>query len=199
MRIRGLSGRAVALLAVLAVVASACGSADGHPTTQRSSVVRPVDTPVLHKRLQLNVVFNRAYDFHGRAVITGGFSDTGTSEPADAAGKYNATGPNIKFNMRRGSLLARVTHFTTLHRTNNRLCTRSGPDRIVFALTDGTGQYTGLAGTLRGTITLAAVYPQVTSGPHKGWCIWRVSTSPRTSIYTLTGQAKATVSSTTSG
>jgi hypothetical protein len=197
--VRGSLSRAVVLVAVLAVVASACSSAGGHPTAHRTSVVRPADTSVQHKRLQLDIAFDRAYDGHGRAVITSGFADTGTSEPVNAAGKYDPTnGQNLKLSMRHGSFIARFRHSADHGKVNNRLCTRWGPDIVIYALTDGTGQYAGIAGTLRSTENTAVVYPQVASGPHKGWCIWHIS-APRSSIYTLTGQAKVTLSPTTSG
>jgi hypothetical protein len=195
--VRGPLSRAVVLLAVLAVVASACSSG-GHPTTQRPSVVRPVDTPVQHKRLQLDVAFNRASDFHGRAVVTGGFADVGTTEPANANGQYDPTGLSLKLNLKHGSLLAQFRHSTSHVVSNNRLCTESGPMSIDFALTDGTGQYANIAGALRSTATSAVVYPQISSGPHKGWCRWQVPASPTTSTYSLTGQARVTLSPTTS-
>jgi hypothetical protein len=196
--VRGSWGRSGALAVVFVVAASACSSAGGHPTTKPTSVVRPVDTPVQHKRLHVDVVFNRAYDFRGRAVITGGFADTGTTEPVNAAGEYNPTGPNLKLAMKHGSLVARIRHSADHGGVNNRLCTRSGPESIVWALTDGTGQYANIAGVLRSTLNVAVVYPQVASGPHKGWCIWHI-TAPKNSTYTLTGQAMVTVGPTTSG
>lgn len=130
----------------------------------------------------------------GRVTVVGAIGDFGTVQSIDKTGKPNANGNFVKVSLRHGTFKVDSTSFNkatsnlrpTLNQTTcSGYAVLHGPPVTLFA---GTGQYTGISGSLRIEIAFAFVAPRFTSGPHKGQCNFDAGPpSPNDGYSTVTG------------
>jgi len=129
-------------------------------------------------------------------VITGAFADYGTATTIDKDGTVNPNGNYVKIALKQGGFEVNSTTLNkkasstppTFNSSTN--CsytfTISGP----ITLSDGSGAYKGISGTLTITESFSAILPRFTSGKHKGQCNESNNATPIASGGDISGSGK---------
>lgn len=105
----------------------------------------------------------------GNFMFTGAIGDYGSTQRENANGSPNANGNYVKFTLKKGTFVANATGlFVALNKAkftfNAATCSASGSGTGPATLSDGTGLYTGISGTLKVTATFAEVGPRLKNG-----------------------------------
>jgi hypothetical protein len=108
-------------------------------------------------------------------LLTGAIGDFGTITPINKKGEKDPEGTYIKVTLRQGTFRLNATTLDARlskaqpafdQATCSGWLVQSGP----VWLTNGTGRYTGISGTLHMTVTVAFISPRYASGKDKGQC-----------------------------
>jgi len=125
-------------------------------------------------------------------VITGAIGDYGTATTITAAGVPNANGNYVRVDLHRGTFKVNSTVLNAKANSaqpnfNASTCSAwlsvSGP----VTLSDGTGLYIGISGSVNITETYAFILPRYSSGAHEGQCNESNSAQPAGSWSSITG------------
>jgi hypothetical protein len=105
----------------------------------------------------------------GTAMFTGAIGDFGSTQRETANGSPNGNGDFVKFKLKHGTFVANATGlFNALNKAkftfDKATCSGSGGATGPATLSQGTGQYAGISGTLRVTVTFAEVGPRLKNG-----------------------------------
>jgi hypothetical protein len=193
MRVRARKAVVVGASVVALMTVAAC--AGGRSASVRSQVVRVSSASSGQTRsIAAYVSFNGNLDRRARVVIVGGFADWGSTTLTNVKGKRDPSGDYLKFTLRHGTFLAEDKPGTITTNTITKQCTSVLITVDHYVLSHGTGQYSGITGVLRGTLTSAWVVPRYDSGPKKGNCNWGYGSLPRNSYETLVAHGPASVS-----
>lgn len=173
------SGRAAGIMALLALLAAGLvlGPAAVAASTPKGGPVQVFVTPK---------------GAVGTIVITGAIGDGGKVQRENANGAPNANGDYVKVSLKQGSFLGNGTgFFTALNHGKfafaKATCSGVGSAKGPMTLSDGTGLYSGISGTLHLSIVFAEVGPRYKSGKHKGQCNNSNSAKPVASFNVVTG------------
>ena len=110
-----------------------------------------------------------------KILLTGVIGDHGTATSINKNGTVNANGEYVKVALQKGGFEVNAVAFNTqlqkLQPTLNAAtcsawATGSGP----VTLSDGTGAYAGISGTVTMTTSFAEIGPRFATGPKKGQC-----------------------------
>jgi hypothetical protein len=108
-------------------------------------------------------------------LITGVIGDHGTATSIDKDGTVDKNGEFVKIKLAHGTF--EVNAVALNQRLNKLQPTFDRANCSVWAagsgnvtLSDGTGAYAGISGTIRITTSFAAILPRFASGPKKGQC-----------------------------
>jgi hypothetical protein len=105
----------------------------------------------------------------GPVIFTGAIGDFGSTQRETANGSPNDNGDFVEFKLKHGTFVANATGlFNALNKAkftfDKATCSGSGGATGSATLSQGTGQYAGISGTLRVTITFAEVGPRLKNG-----------------------------------
>jgi len=105
----------------------------------------------------------------GPVMFTGAIGDYGTTQRETASGTPDANGSIIKFTLKHGTFLGDGTGlFNAINHAkfsfNSSTCSGFGGGSGPVTLSAGTGQYAGISGTVRVTVTFAEVGPRLKNG-----------------------------------
>jgi hypothetical protein len=105
----------------------------------------------------------------GAFMFTGAIGDYGSTQRETASGAPNANGDFVKFTLKHGTFIADATGFfhalnTAKFSFNKTTCSVAGDASGPASLSDGTGSYAGISGTLRVTGTFAELGPRLKNG-----------------------------------
>ena len=110
-----------------------------------------------------------------RILLTGVIGDHGTATSINKDGTVNASGEYVKVALQKGGFEVNAVAFNTgLEKLQPSLnaatctvwATGSGP----VTLSDGTGTYAGISGTITMATSFAEIGPRFATGPKKGQC-----------------------------
>jgi hypothetical protein len=129
---------------------------------------------------------------HGTILVIGAIGDWGTTLDINANGTADPNGNYSKVTLQKGTF---VVNLTTLNELSNKVqpTVYPGSCSLVFTvkgpvgLSDGTGAYKGISGTLTITETFGAVLPRYTSGAHMGQCNMNNNAQPNAQDGVVTG------------
>lgn len=176
---RGARSRAIKAVAVLAVLGGllAAGSGAFAAGSSAGGAVKMFGTPK---------------GAGGTFMFTGAIGDYGSTQRMNANGTPNANGDYVKFTLKHGTFVANATgFFNALNKSNpafnTKTCSGSFAASGPATLSNGTGQYAGISGTLKVTGTFADVGPRLTSGKHKGQCNPSQNARPLAQFNEVTG------------
>jgi len=120
----------------------------------------------------------------GTIVVVGAIADYGKVLTVGPNGKPNPNGHFVDVTLRKGTF---KIDKTALDKASNdappsvasaATCSFGGSATGPITLSDGTGAYTGISGTLQVTLTFGGDGPLYTSGPKKGKCNTSDSAQP---------------------
>jgi hypothetical protein len=105
----------------------------------------------------------------GAFMFTGAIGDFGQTQRENANGAPNANGDYVKFTLKRGTFVANATGlFNVLNHAkfsfNKASCSVSFGGSGPATLSNGTGSYAGISGTLRVVGTFAEIGPRLKNG-----------------------------------
>jgi hypothetical protein len=108
-------------------------------------------------------------------LFTGAIGDHGTATSIDKDGKVDKNGKFVNIKLSHGTFKVNAVALNqaldklqpTFDRAN---CSAWGTGGGNVTLSDGTGAYAGISGTVRITTSFAAIFPRFASGPKKGQC-----------------------------
>jgi hypothetical protein len=129
---------------------------------------------------------------HGTILIIGAVGDWGTTQNANANGTPNPNGNYGKVTLQKGTFLVNLS---TLNALSNKAqptvyassCSAMFTVKGPVGLSDGTGAYKGISGTLTITETFAFILPRFTSGAHLGQCNMGENAQPSAQDGVVTG------------
>jgi hypothetical protein len=129
---------------------------------------------------------------HGTILVIGAIGDWGTTANINANGTPDPNGNYAKVSLHKGTF---VVNLTTLNALSNKVqpTVYAGTCSLVFTvrgpvgLSDGTGAYKGISGTLTITETFGAIAPRYTSGTHMGQCNMNENAQPAAQDGVITG------------
>jgi hypothetical protein len=105
----------------------------------------------------------------GKILITGAIGDYGTTLSEDANGKVDPNGAFEKVKLKHGGFIVDATalnkklnHSKPVFNKSNCSVVFSGTGPVTLG--NGTGAYTGIAGTIRITVTFAGILPRTAKG-----------------------------------
>ena len=111
----------------------------------------------------------------GRILFVGAIGDSGKLLTINKSGKADANGNYVKVTLKNGTFVLNKTGLDNV--TNNaqptffsNTCSAVLKGTGPVTLSQGTGDYTGISGTLTTTLTFAEIGPRNTSGSKKGQC-----------------------------
>jgi hypothetical protein len=124
----------------------------------------------------------------GPVVFTGAIGDFGTTQRETASGTPNANGDFVKFTLKYGTFVGDGTSlFNAINHAkfsfNSSTCSGSGGGTGTVTLSGGTGQYAGISGTFRVTVTFAEVGPRLKNGK----CNMKQNAKPLAQTGAITG------------
>jgi hypothetical protein len=133
-----------------------------------------------------------------RIVITGAIGDYGTATQIDKSGKVDPNGGYVKVVLKHGGF--EVNSVALNKKANNARPTTNNTTTCSFSVTtsgpttlfNGTGLYTGIAGTVQITQTFAGDGRRYTSGPKKGQCNRANNVAPLAFWASISGLGKVT-------
>jgi hypothetical protein len=110
-----------------------------------------------------------------KILLTGVIGDHGTATSMDKNGKVDPNGKFVKVKLTQGTF---EVNAVALDRNldkiqpavNHATCSLSGSGTGNVTLFNGTGAYAGISGTIRITVSFAAILPRHASGAKKGQC-----------------------------
>jgi len=110
-----------------------------------------------------------------KITVTGAIGDYGTALSVNKNGKTNPHGNYEKVTLKQGGFWV---NGTTLNKKLNKAKPQINKATCSFAFTgsapttvfDGTGLYAGISGTVKITVTFAAIAPRFKTGAHAGQC-----------------------------
>lgn len=107
----------------------------------------------------------------GTVLITGAIGDYGTYTSSNQDGTANPSGSYIKFVLKKGTFEINASKLTDSHKAGDRAtCSVVFSGTAHAPVSNGTGQYSGIRGTLTVTLLHAILAPTYASGPRKGQC-----------------------------
>jgi hypothetical protein len=129
---------------------------------------------------------------HGTILIVGAIGDWGTTLNVNANGTPDPNGNYAKVTLQKGAF---EVNLTSLNALSNKVQPTfyAGSCSAVFSikgpigLSDGTGAYQGISGTLTITETFAFILPRFASGAHAGQCNASNSAQPVAQHGDITG------------
>ena len=124
----------------------------------------------------------------GPVLFTGAIGDYGTTQRETASGTPNANGNFVKFTLKHGTFVGDGTGlFDAINHAkfsfNSSTCSGSGGGSGPVTLSAGTGQYAGISGTFRVTVTFAEVGPRLKNGK----CNMKQNAKPLAQTGSITG------------
>lgn len=129
----------------------------------------------------------------GKIIFTGAIGDYGTSSPTKTKDghKYGVAA------LSKGTLHVDLTAITKKVNSANppfdsATCSAEISETAPAGISDGTGAYKGVSGSVNLTETFAIVVPRYTSGKHKGQCNASPSATPAAQIGTVYGTGSVT-------
>jgi hypothetical protein len=132
-----------------------------------------------------------------KILITGAIGDYGTTLTVDKNGKLDANGAYQKVTLKKGGFWINAT---ALHSKLNKAqpVTNKATCSLLFAGSaattpfNGTGAYQGIGGSVKVTVTFAAIARRFASGPHKGQCNFSQKAAPLSSYQSIGGTGNVT-------
>jgi hypothetical protein len=129
---------------------------------------------------------------HGTILIIGAIGDWGTTLNINANGTADPNGNYAKVTLQKGTF---VVNLTTLNALSNKAqptlyagtCSAVFSIRGPIGLSQGTGAYKGISGTLTITETFGFILPRYASGAHMGQCNMSNSAQPAAQDGEITG------------
>jgi hypothetical protein len=111
----------------------------------------------------------------GTVLLTGAIGDHGKTLSIDQDGKPDTNGNYVKVTLKKGAFEINKTTLDAKAKNvtpTGDLATCSGGFSVTAPVTllDGTGNYKGITGMVKLTLTYAFVLPRFASGKHKGQC-----------------------------
>jgi hypothetical protein len=107
----------------------------------------------------------------GSVLIVGAIGDHGKYVQENATGTPDPNGNYLKVSLHNGTFEVKFTAATVLHKTPFKAtCSGIAAERTPSVVLNGTGQYTGISGTLEFTATHVLLSSRHTSGPDAGQC-----------------------------
>jgi hypothetical protein len=112
----------------------------------------------------------------GKILVAGAIGDWGTVLTIDKNGKTDANGDYVKVTLRKGTFeidstaLNKKTANPRPQIASDTTCSVSAKGSAPVTLFNGTGLYTGIAGTANVTLTFTGVGSRYHDGPKKGQC-----------------------------
>jgi len=112
----------------------------------------------------------------GKILVAGAIGDWGTVLTIDKNGKTDANGDYVKVTLRKGTFeidstaLNKKTANPRPQIASDTTCSVSARGSAPVTLFNGTGLYTGIAGTANVTLTFTGVGSRYHDGPKKGQC-----------------------------
>jgi hypothetical protein len=133
----------------------------------------------------------------GTILITGAIGDSGKTLSINKAGKKDVNGEYVKITLTKGTFRVNATKLDTKasHATpsfNSATCSAELSVPGPVTLSDGTGAYASIGGTVNVTITEGFVLPRFTSGAHKGQCDTSNAATPSASLLLINGSGTVT-------
>jgi hypothetical protein len=105
----------------------------------------------------------------GKIVITGAIGDFGTTTNVTKSGKPNANGGYVKIKLQKGGFMVNSVALnkklnSVKPSTNTTTCSFSASGTAPVTLSQGTGQYAGISGKVKITVSFAFLAPRTASG-----------------------------------
>jgi hypothetical protein len=124
----------------------------------------------------------------GAFMFTGAIGDYGSTQRETASGSPNANGDFVRFTLKHGTFVADATgFFNALNHAkfsfDNATCSGTFGATGPATLSQGTGQYAGISGTLRVSGTFAQIGPRLKNGK----CNMSQNAKPVAQFNTVTG------------
>jgi len=129
----------------------------------------------------------------GSIVIAGAIGDYGKVLTVGANGKPNPNGHFVDVTLRKGTFkvnkteLDKATNAARATVESAATCSFGGTGTGPITLSDGTGAYAGISGTVTTTVTFGADGPFYASGPKKGTCNMSENAKPLAQFSTAVG------------
>ena len=155
--------------AIAGVAALACALVFGGSATAMSQSVGPDGGKI---RVYVDASTNGPVS---KILITGAIGDYGTATSMDKNGKVDSNGNFVKVVLKKGTFEVDSTALNAKLNKGPGVFTKStcsfsftGSGRVT--LSNGTGLYHGISGSVNVTATFGAISPRLSSGAHKGQC-----------------------------
>jgi hypothetical protein len=130
----------------------------------------------------------------GKVLVTGAIGDHGTTRTVNKSGKPESNGRYVKLVLTKGTFeLNSITLNKNINRAFNSAPVNPATCSLGIAasgslpISDGTGLYKGISGTIRITISIGLTLPRYTSGPRAGKCNESNAAAPTASLQLVTG------------
>ncbi len=140
--------------------------------------------------------FTNANSAVDKIILTGVIGDYGTSTNINKNGTVNSNGNYAKVALQHGGFEVNLTTLNKLTDNSPPLMANSTNCSVVFGgsgpvtLSDGTGAYVGITGTIHITQKFAGIGAKYTSGPKKGQCNMSNNAAPLAFSGAITGTGK---------
>jgi hypothetical protein len=108
-----------------------------------------------------------------KITVTGAIGDYGTALSVNKNGKPNPNGNYEKITLKQGGFWVNGTALNKLKtkpQVNKATCSFSFTGSAPTTVFNGTGLYAGISGTVKITVTFAAIAPRFKTGAHAGQC-----------------------------
>lgn len=133
----------------------------------------------------------------GTIVITGAIGDYGKTQSIDKNGKKDPNGTLQKISLKQGTFVVDVTSLDKKlakapANINAATCSANFSVTAPSSLSQGTGLYFGIGGTVKITATFAAIASRYTSGAKKGQCNFSNNSAPAAQYTQITGVGSVT-------
>jgi hypothetical protein len=133
-----------------------------------------------------------------KILITGAIGDYGTTLTVDKNGKVDPNGDYQKVTLKKGGFWINAVALNK-KLSNAQPVANKTTCSVVFSGSapttpfDGTGAYQGIGGSVKITVTFAAIVPRITSGSHKGQCNPAQNAAPLSSYQSIGGAGDVTL------
>jgi opacity protein-like surface antigen len=133
----------------------------------------------------------------GTIVITGAIGDYGKTQSIDKNGKKDPNGVFQKVTLKRGTFVVDTTALdkklnSAPFKPNPATCSANSSVTAPTSLSKGTGLYFGIGGSVKITVTFAAIAPRYTSGAKKGQCNFSNNAPALAQFSSITGVGSVT-------
>jgi hypothetical protein len=124
----------------------------------------------------------------GKIIVTGAIGDYGTSSPSKTKGKTKYGVATLKKGGFKIDLTAIFKKVNSANPTPNSVtCSVEISESAPAAISNGTGAYKGVRGSVNLTETFGFIAPRFTKGKHKGQCNWAPNATPVAQMGTVYG------------